>query len=793
MAQTPISASVLYNSTTPTTIYTVPTGKTAVVKGVLASSLTTTVDTVTLNKVSGGTTYPLVQNQASGYITQSGTYYVVNGVQTINLLQSPITLAAGDSISISTTTGSYYKTPLANYTSTNKIGNIAYLNGNYIVVGQDTTTGYGLILTSTDGITYTQRSFPFSFSLTNVTYGNGYYVVCNDTGGAIHYSTDLVTWTQVSLPSTVSCYAITYGGGKFVTGGGSGRSYYATTTPLSWTLATVFNTNTIYAISYIGTNYFYGNSGVSYYTADFSTYTQPYVYMIGGNSAGRSGNFIVSNNKIMATNALVAGTYPNTFMTTSTNGVSWSNVTTTSNSMASYNTYMAYCSNGGYMCYRYYNTGTNYYLYSSDGVTWNQDNFGALNYSTSNGYQIHKAGYDNTTNTNVNNKVLGYMYAGNATMVFCYNMGTNGSLNSIQFQFSSSTISGGTASVQQVPYFVGNPYDESWIGVVYYSNGGTYTISHFYGGSPTSGADGQFTQGAYNSGYGQGYACSAGVVPASNRYLAGTTSGWVYYSDSYNAGFNTVLIGSPSYYTNPPGIVWGDIAGNYVCGFARGGESASSPLVILWANGQIAVSTNQGATFTQKYIGANSFAAMNNFGGSPIKYNNGTFVAINQAGTVLTSTDGFTWVTMPSAVNSIYNLNSQNVLLCTTGIVTSPTGNVTTFTPKSSATWGPNASANRMAYVGSTYYLMYNASLYSSSDLITWTSKSFNSTQINNSTYFPNVTYSGIAYSGTGSSIAVSAALPGSVTSSVGYVGKVFNPTTDIYVGNATASIVQID
>jgi len=793
MAQTPISASVLYNSTTPTTIYTVPVGATAVVKGVLGSSLVAQYDTVTLNKVSGGVTYPLVQAQDTGYITQSSTYYLVNGVKTINLLQAPVTLAAGDSISISTTGTSYYKTVVASYSSTYKMGNIAYLNGNYIAVGQDQSTGYGLILTSTDGITYTQRTFTSQVYLTNVTYGNGYYVVCNDTGGTIHYSTDLVTWTQVSLPSTYPCYAITYGGGKFVTGGGSGRSYYATTTPLSWTASTVFNTNTINAIAYIGTNYFYANGGVSYYTSDFTNYTQPYVYMLGGNSVGRSGNFIVSSNKIMATNALIADANPNTFMTTSTTGASWSNVTTTANNMGTYNTYMVYCGNGGYMCYRYYNTGTNYYLYSSDGVSWNQDNFGALNYSSNSGYQIHRAGYDNTSNATYNNKVLGYMYAGNATNIFCYNMGTNGSLNSIQFQFSSATISGGTAVVSTVPCFVGNPYDGSWVGLVYYSQGGTYCLSHFYGGSPTSGADGQFAQGSYNSGYGQGYGASVGVVPNSSRYLAGTTGGWVWYTDSYSSAFNSYFIGSTSYVTNPPGITWGNISGSAVCGFARSGDTSTSTLVILWANGQIAVTTNQGATFTQKYIGVSNFAQMSTWGGSPIKYNNGTFVAVNNSGTVLTSTDGLNWVTMPSAVSSVYNLNSQNVFLCSTGIFTSATGVVTAFTAKSSASWGANIAANRMTYVGSTYYLTYDGSLYSSSDLITWTGKAFNSNQINNTTYFPSLTNFGLAYSGTGSSIAVSSAYPTSATSSTGYVGKVFNPSTDTYVGNATASIVQID
>jgi len=227
MAQTPKSASVIYSSTTPTTIYTVPGGATAVVKGVLASSSVANFDTVTLNKVSGGVTYPLARSQQTGYAAYtSSTYYPAGAGQvSVNLLASPITLAAGDSISISSADTSYYKVATATYSSNWKIGNIAYLNGYYVVVGQDTSTGNGLILTSTDGITYTQRTFSYAFYLSNVTYGNGYYVVCNTTGGAVHYSTDLVTWTAATLPSTVACYAITYGNGKFVVGGAGGYYY----------------------------------------------------------------------------------------------------------------------------------------------------------------------------------------------------------------------------------------------------------------------------------------------------------------------------------------------------------------------------------------------------------------------------------------------------------------------------------------------------------------------------------------------------------------------------------------
>jgi hypothetical protein len=789
MAQTPISASVVYSSTTPTTIYTVPTSKTAVVKGVLASSNTAVFDVVTLSKVSGGITYPLVQNQTTGFPGYtSSTYYPAGaGQTTINLLASPITLAAGDSISISSTSQNFYKTSLAASNSLWKIGNIAYLNGYYIVVGQDQTIGYGLILTSTDGITYTQRTFANSFYLTNVTYGNGYYVVVNSTGGVIHYSTDLVTWTAVTLPSTYPSYAIIYGGGKFVVGGGSGSSYYATTTPLSWTASTVYDTNTINAIAYIGTNYLFGTAGISYYTANFSTYSQPYVsYNPAVSSAGGTSNFTISNTGIFACNSLNASTYPNTFLRTSSDGASWSNVTTTTNSLTSYNPAISYWANGAYIVFRQYNNSTNYYLYSGDGISWGTTNFSFTGATTS-GQQVFRAAYDVTSNTTYQNKA--FYYNTGSWYIYCFNLDTSGNISGTNVGFQSTNAQN-YVSFSSNMCFAANPYNGTWVGVGFYSQGATYLLPYWYGSSYSSGSDGAFVQAVYNSGYGQGYACSVGTVPGSNNYLVGTTQGWVYYGTYTSlAGF---FIGSTSYVTNPTGIVWGNISSSPCSGFARSGESASSILVILWTNGQIAVTTNQGSTFTQKYIGASSFTYMASTGLSPIQYFNGKFVAQNSSGLILTSTDGLNWATMLSGVESIYNLNSQNVFITSGGISTSATGSVTTFTSKSSTSYSGNPSSNRMLYVGSTYYLSYYASLYSSSDLITWTSLQFSSTSLNDTKYLPSNTYQGLAYSGSGSSIVVASAYPSSAASSTGNIGKIFNPSTSIIIGSATASIVEI-
>lgn len=801
MATTPVSASAIYNSTTPTTIYTVPALKTAVVKGVLASSLVTTFDTVTLNKVSGGITYPLVQNQLTGYAswTAQANYPANVGQKTINLLDSPITLAAGDSISISSADTSYYKTENATTETTYKFLQFAYLNGNYIAVGQDTATNYGLILTSTDGITYTKRTFTALVTLSNITYGNGYYVVCNTTGATIHHSTDLVTWTQVSLPSTSPCQAITYGGGKFVTGGASGVSFYATTTPLSWTAATVFNSNTIYSIAYIGTNYFYGVNGTSYYTADFSTYSQPYVPMATGTT---SAAFTPTSNAVLATNTNIPSSSANTFLRTTSTGASWSYQNTVANNQPTYQAAPKYFGNGGHITYRTQNPSNGYYLYSSNGTSWTEGTYTTIPLYNTSGPVFLGSIYQPTTNATYTNK-LGYNgYAGGPYAVGINEIGTNGVIganlyNTAMGDYQSGNYHGYQAAIPMV----GNPYSGAWLAVGDYSNGGN-NIGPWYGGASPTPSFVSVGGGFTNSGYGSGYMYSLGCMPASNRFLGGTSNGWVMKKEDYNSGW-TYYIGTPYWITAnglplQVGINFDLVSGNAVVGMARGGELATSPLVIAWSNGVTAVTTNQGATWTMGSIGLTSgdtyyMATHTRGNASQIQYGNGYFwfySVTSAVGQIAYSADGLSWATMPAGVESIYNLNSQNVFITASGISTSATGVVDSFTGKGSTAFNGSPSVNRLVYIGSNYYLYQSSLLYQSSDLITWTSKNFATTAANNASYFSS-TNSGLAYPGSGTSIGISYAYQASVVG--GKIGKAFVPSSSIYIGNATASIVQID
>ena len=784
MAQTPISASAFYNSTTPTTIYTVPASRQAVVKGILASSLVGSNNVVTVNKVSNGVTYPLVQGQITGYIASSGAYYNNPGVLSVNLLQSPITLGAGDSISISTTTTSQYKVEQAAYSANYKIYNFNYFNGYYIAVGVDNSNGIGLILTSTDGVTYTRRTFTAAVALTNVVYGNGYYVVCNATGGTIHYSTDLAAWTQVSLPSTYPCYALTYAGSKFVTGGGSGRSYYATTTPLSWTAATTFNSsNTIYTIAYIGTNYFYGTAGTSYYTSDFSSFTQPYVSTLPGTSFA---GVAAANNKFIVTNQNTPGGNQNAFLRTSSDGISWSYQNTTANNLSSYYAHPSYGSNGGYMIFPYFAQGNGYYLYSSNGTSWGQTQYTGTGYSGSSN-QTFSLAWENTANATYGARGLVYLNASNSHYFNGFSFNSNGTIGGQSFSFSATQLVNGSFVASPVPAFCGNPNNGSWVALMYYYNGGNYGGPTYYGSSPSTGDQSNTTGWYAAQGYGQGYGTCVGCYPNSPKYLAGSTGGWVFEATGYGQSWNQIM-GNPNYVSNPAGFTHQGVP---TAGMARGGESSSSPFVIVWTNGYFATTTNQGTSWTFGNLPISSIQTqMEKFNAGPIKYNNGNFIVVNNAGQAAISSDGINWSTMLVGVTNTYNLNSTNIFISSAGLYTSAAGDVNSFTNKTLTNYATNSSVNQMVYANSTYYLSSSGNLYSSSDLITWTNKSFSTQALNDIAYFGGAN-AGLAYSGSSTNIAISgASVANAAAGSI--IGKPFTPNSSIFVGSATASVVEI-
>ena len=98
---------------------------------------------------------------------------------------------------------------------TNPLGCIAYGNNILVVVG-----AYGTILTSLDGITWTERESGTAKTFYAITYANNTFMVVGESGG-IFTSPDGTTWTERDSGMTNPLYAVAYGNNRFVAGGGT--------------------------------------------------------------------------------------------------------------------------------------------------------------------------------------------------------------------------------------------------------------------------------------------------------------------------------------------------------------------------------------------------------------------------------------------------------------------------------------------------------------------------------------------------------------------------------------------
>ena len=96
------------------------------------------------------------------------------------------------------------------------------------------------VASSTDGITWTARTFPVESGWTSVAYGEGVFAATNDSGAAAS-STDGITWTERTLPNGAT-WRVAYGGGVFTAAAGGvffGASAASSTDGITWTARTL--------------------------------------------------------------------------------------------------------------------------------------------------------------------------------------------------------------------------------------------------------------------------------------------------------------------------------------------------------------------------------------------------------------------------------------------------------------------------------------------------------------------------------------------------------------------------
>lgn len=769
MAQTPKSVSAYVGSTTPVTLYTVPIGATAVVKSVVTSGLTSGFPQVTVNKVSGGVIYPLIVNANAGY--NAGTYFPEN--RAVNLLSGPVTMTAGDVLSISTSSTAYYKFPANTSPTTNpyqRINNMNYLNGKYIAVGYDNNVGKGLILTSTDGITWTNQNFNYNINITDIAYdgSTNYVVVGTNSSGYIYYSTDLSTWTQVALPSNYNMYCVTYGNGKWLTGGVSGRYFYATT-PSSWTAGQLASGSAINAVLTIGTNWAFGTESTYTYTSDFSTFVIPYTLgslSYGGFELDTAGKMYLSNNNAVSSNPTNSCFYSTNYGKTSTayNFSALSNLPTSGTLPFTF-------ANGGRIFWLGYHPGNSKYVKSSDGVTFSSDDYSGYTYgsTTATWYSTNLYGTTNSTY----NGFVGLLDSQNFVSL---NVNSSGTVGYNTGWGLSGTYIAPFGYGYLVP--IGNTFNGSWIAISYNNSNTTYT-AQWYSNSPSGGSDGTVSQNNMNiSSYGA--PISGCGRPGQAGFIIGTDSGYVLYSSSTTSGYTTA------------GRIFS--TSNAICGLVANGNTTASRIVAINGAGKTAYSTDGGATWTLGNAINDSFSYTSYINNGGLKYGGGVWVAFSTNGVMYYSTDGIAWTGNPVGIKNMYTLNSNNVFIQSTGNVYTTGTNIDTFIAGSiSASFGNYPSVRRAAYVGGTYLVGAGNSIFASTDLVSWSSNSFDGTQINNQLYYQSQGSSAvsIAYSGSGTSFAIGNALRSQTTDNVSF-GQPTALANSLVVGATTASVVEI-
>ena len=157
-------------------------------------------------------------------------------------------VVVGDNGALSTSTDLVTFTQRTSNITGQRFNQIAYSGSLWVVVG-----GGSSVITSSDATTWTQQTSGFSGEIRGVAYGNGLFVAVGDTGGMIT-STDAITWTaRTSQFSTTRIWNVVYAGSRWFAVGESGKMS-TSTDGTTWTLETsgFGATGNIQAIAYGG-------------------------------------------------------------------------------------------------------------------------------------------------------------------------------------------------------------------------------------------------------------------------------------------------------------------------------------------------------------------------------------------------------------------------------------------------------------------------------------------------------------------------------------------------------------
>ncbi len=154
---------------------------------------------------------------------------------------------------------------------------VAYGNGLFVAVSEDLTNR---VMTSPDGINWTNIATPVANSWVSVTYGNGLFVAVSWDGNfnQIMTSSNGINWTSRTTPVNNIWNSVTYGNGLFVAVSEDGSSNRVMTSPdgINWTIGSsiperswrsvTYGNGKFVAVSFSGTldRVMYSSNGINW-------------------------------------------------------------------------------------------------------------------------------------------------------------------------------------------------------------------------------------------------------------------------------------------------------------------------------------------------------------------------------------------------------------------------------------------------------------------------------------------------------------------------------------------------
>jgi hypothetical protein len=206
------------------------------------------------------------------------------------------------------------------------IASIVYGNDLFVAAANSTST-LGIIRTSTDAITWTNRDGGNNSNSNALVYGNNLFVRAG-VSGVVATSTDAITWTLRTSGSATVINALTYGSNLYVHAGASGL-LRTSTDAITWTLRTSGTASIIRALTYGDNLYVYaGDGGVLATSTDAITWTAR------TSNVTRTINALVyGNNKYVY--GSVGGAAATFVLSYSTDAITWTDVSTTTTTINS--------------------------------------------------------------------------------------------------------------------------------------------------------------------------------------------------------------------------------------------------------------------------------------------------------------------------------------------------------------------------------------------------------------------------------------------------------------------------